>query len=197
MISSEILARVWRQLHPGDNPLVRRWDRAENCLLISIAVLALLAVPVLAAIGSTVHAQQLQIVAHQQTSRAPAVAELLDDAPGRSHAVRGEVDRSTDVRATWTSPSGARHEGDVSAPYGAKRGSEVDIWLDATGEPVSRPVTPVDAAFAAIAAAAGTWAALVTVLAVIFLAVRTLLNRARYAAWAREWRHISSDSNGP
>lgn len=195
-MSSESLARLWRQLHTGDNPLVRRWDRAEKRLLACCAVLALLAVPVLAAIGSTVHAQQLAIVAHQQASRAPTVAVLLDDAPAPGRTGRG-VHGTTEVRASWTSADGSVWEGEVPAPYGAKKGTEVDIWLDANGDLASRPSTHVDAAALAIGTAAGTWLAFVSILAVVFWAVRTSLNRARYAEWDREWQHISRDSIGP
>lgn len=193
---SESLARWWRQLHPGDNPLVRRWDRAEVCLLVATVLLALLAIPVFAAVGSTVYAQQLQIVADQQASRASAVAVLLDDAPA---AIRteGSIYETVDVRAFWTSADGAVREGKVAAPYGAKKGTEVDIWLDANGEPVSPPLTRVDAAALAIGAVAAGWLSFASVLAVVFWCARALLNRARYAEWDREWQHVSRDSIGP
>lgn len=104
---------------------------------------------------------------------------------------------TAEVRASWVSASGVRYEGKVPAQYGAVKGTAVDIWLDANGDLTSPPLTQRDAAAVAISTAVGAWLAFVVALVGIFVGVRALLNRARYADWEREWRRLSSDSTGP
>ncbi|MFB9727531.1 hypothetical protein [Haloechinothrix salitolerans] len=160
-----------------------------------MTVLALLAIPILAVMGHTMYTQRLELVADQHASRYPAQAILLEDAPPGSQKVRGSP-ATTEVRASWMSASGIRHEGKVPAPYGAAKGTAVDVWLDTNGDLTVPPLTRRDAAAFAIATAIGAWLALVFALVWVYCGVRALLNRARYADWEREWRHISRDSIG-
>lgn len=193
---SESVTRWWRQVHPGANPLVRRWDRAENRLLLVVVVVALVAVPVLAAIGSTVYAQHAKTMGVQQANRAQAVAVLLEDVPISTRTGRG-IPGTTEVTASWTSPDGIIREGEVPAQFGATKGTEVQIWIDANGELTTRPQTRVDAALLGFGAAVAGWLIFVSILTVVCLGVHALANRARYAEWDREWLHISRDSIGP
>lgn len=196
-MSSGSATRLWRQIHPGDSPLVRRWDRVESRLLLSIAVLAVLTVPLFAGIGATVYSHQLAIVADQHASRSPATAVLLENAPvATQRLIRGNP-ATAEVRASWVSASGVHHEVKVPVRYGAVKGTAVNIWLDANGDLTSPPRTPRDAAAVATYTTVAAWLACVVALAAIYLGLRARLNRARYADWERDWRRISRDSIGP
>lgn len=196
-MSSGSVTRLWRQLHPGDNPLVRRWDRIESRLLLVVAVLAVLTVPGVAAIGSSVYTHQLAIVADQQASRSPATAVLREDAPAATQRMVRGSPATAAVSASWVSPNGLRRQGTVPAPYGAVQGTKVEIWLDADGDLTSPPLTPHDAAAFAISTTVAAWLAFVLALAGACCGVHARLNRDRYADWEREWRRISSDSIWP
>lgn len=193
---SSSLPRLRRRLHPGDNPLVRRWDRIESHLLMAVVVLAVLAVPVLATVGSSVYTERLGLVAEQQASRYPARAVLLEDAPDLTERDRGSP-TTADVRVSWVSANGIRHEARVPAQYGAVKGTTVDVWLDTNGNLSPPPLTHRDAATFAVTTSVGAWLAAVLALIMAFLGARTLLNRARYADWEREWQRISGESTWP
>lgn len=195
-MSSGSVTRLWRQVHPGHHPLVRRSDRIESRLLLAVAVLAMPTIPGFATIGSSVYAHQLAIVADQHASRSPATAVLLENAPAITQRTRG-TPTTAEVKASWMSASGIRHQGTLPAPYGAVKGTAVDVWLDANGDLTSPPQTPRDAATRATYTAVTAWLAFVAALAGIYFGVHALLNRARYADWEREWRRISRDSIGP
>jgi len=80
--------------------------------------------------------------AHMETAtRHPTVAVTLLDVP---HAalpieVQSRPGREHEVLASWVTPDGARHLGNVSVRRGTAVGAEVPIWVDDAGNYVSAP----------------------------------------------------------
>ena len=80
------MSRLVRRAFPGRNPLAAFGDRIEGAVLALGVVVALLAVPVAAAIGSEIYATHESRVEVEQTSRTQVDAVLVEDAPSMSGA---------------------------------------------------------------------------------------------------------------
>lgn len=182
------LIALWRRIHPGRNPLARTSDRLETALVLGVVLLALLALPFAAALGSEAYAARMRQATEQAVGRQPVTAVLQADAP----ALETRLDEKSDVRARWTA-DGVVREGLIEAGHGAAMGEEIRIWLDSMGEVVPAPVTPDDAARTGIGVGVGVWLGCAALLAGVFLTARSMLGRQRSAAWTREWRRVSED----
>lgn len=75
---------------------------------------------------------------------------------------------------------------------GAVTGQEVAIWLDETGTPAERPLTPAAAIIGAPLVATVMWTAVVCVRALAYRGVVFVLDRFRLAAWQREWSALQA-----
>lgn len=187
-------ARVARQAFPGRNQLATAGDRLEGAVLVAAVVVALLAVPVVGAVGSEFYATQLVQSASEQQSRQETDAVLIEDAP----PVKGFVDpdgpvESAPVRATWRGPDGTERQGTVQAAHGRKAGGTVPIWVDRDGALTRSPLTTEGAAIKAMALAVLLWAGVAAVMALLYLAVRFMHKRMRMCRWAAEWWQIAPD----
>lgn len=185
---------VWRRLHIGRNPLARSSDRLEAALVIGAVLVALLAIPFAAAVGSDAYAAAARRAAEQTADRHQATAVLLADAPPVQVRLDGvPVEETVEVHARWVVPGGPVREGVVTVDPSSATGNEVRIWLDAEGNAVDAPMTSTDAASQGVGVGVGVWLVCVTLLAGFCLAGRSMLCRLRDAAWAREWRRVSED----
>src|ERR671935_3155134 len=84
MDSSSLRASVrwfFRALSPMRNPLRRSIDRIESLLLALVTVVALLAVPVAATVGSMVYEQGARTASEANASLRRVEAVLLQDSP--------------------------------------------------------------------------------------------------------------------
>ncbi|WP_181776451.1 Rv1733c family protein [Amycolatopsis pittospori] len=188
------LVYLWRRIHPGRNPLARIWDRIEGAILIGGITGALLGVPLAAAAGSEAYASAMARSALETATRHSETAFLLEDAPPARFGVDGTPSTETvSVPARWTLPDGTFREDLASADLGASAGDPVTVWLDESDAVVDPPVMPVDAASTGIGVGVGVWLASLVLLAVGYLIARHLLNRARRAAWDREWERVGQD----
>lgn len=189
------LVFLWRRIHLGRNPLARIPDRIEAVILVGGVVAALLGVPLAAAAGSEAYATMMERSALETASRHSTTAFLLEDAPPARIGVDGMPSAETaSVAARWALPDGGFQEALVSADLGASAGDAVTVWLDESGAVVEPPVMPMDATSAGIGVGVGVWLAAVALLAAGYLVARQLLNRARRAAWDREWERFGQDS---
>lgn len=185
---------LWRRIHPGRNPLARIWDRIEAAILVGGVTVALLGVPLAAAAGSEAYATMMARSAFETATRHSTTAFLLEDAPSARFGVDGTPSVDTaEVPARWVLPDGTYRETLASADLGASAGDEVTVWLDESGAVVAPPVMPVDATSTGVGVGVGVWLIAVTVLAAGYLLARSLLNRARRAAWEREWERVGQD----
>jgi hypothetical protein len=185
-----VLCRIW----PRRSDLMRPADWAEAAVRLAAIVVALLLVPVALSVGSETYAGQLRAGAEQARSRHHTEARLTQDAPPISAGVRGEaVSGLSYVPASWTLADGTGRTGKVLATNGTRAGEPVSVWLDGAGDPTTEPITHEQAALAGVAVAMGLWITSAAGICVLFLLVRTLLNRRRETSWQREWAQIEPD----
>lgn len=181
-------ARLWHTVRHGRNPLARPSDRLEGTLIVLGLLLAVLAFPCAAAVGSVVSAQQQEKSTQELQNRTSARAVLLENGPSMALAGRGGV--STDAAptaATWTAPDGSVRTGDVPAMRGTLKGKSVEIWLDQQGNPVDEPLTQGQAVSRGVGAGIGLWFGAVALLIIGYLVFRLIADRLRAERWQREW----------
>lgn len=158
----------------GRHPLVRPSDRLEAWVVLITSLVAVLAVPFAAAIGTATHDQQLEISVRQTAERHTVAATVTAD--GAPEAQQGSVRFGNPVR--WTVAPTAQ------------------VWVNDFGEQVGPPLSREQATTMAIATAALAWLVVVAVLYTAVRAVRWHLDRVRYEGWTREWQTIDHDDNG-
>jgi hypothetical protein len=183
------LARCARWLGFDRNPLRRRTDRIETALRLATLILLLVAVPVLTlAAGRQADHQAISQVHSQQAADHEVTAVLLRQAPPT-----GVPDPYTSVQMTlalarWQPPGQPARSGEVLAQAGARAGSTVTVWIDASGAVTSPPLDPrVIAGNVCIAAVVTCLVTSLLVLGANALA-RRALDRRRLRAWDAEWR---------
>jgi len=183
------LARCARLLGLDRNPLRRRTDWIETAIRLVMLFLLLVGVPMAAVVAgqqadhlalSQVHAQQ--VAEHQVT------AVLVQQAPPTGIPDPYTSVQMTLVLARWQPPGGPPRSGQVQAPAGARVGSTVTVWIDAsgaiTGPPPDHREIVGDVCITAV----------VTGLVVSLLVLgsgtlaRRALDRRRLRAWDVEWR---------
>ncbi len=190
------IARFWRRMHPGRNPLARTVDRVEAALFMLLVAGAFLSLPFAAAFGSETYAEQTARAAQEQQTRTPATAVSLTAVPAQVYSSdgAGAPPDSSMVSATWVDARGARHTGDVLAASGSPAGTRVSVWLDERGElapePLSSSTTVADGIFAGVM----TWFAVTGGLAAVYWLGRRVLDRMRSAAWDRAWSEARHDT---
>jgi hypothetical protein len=176
--------RAVRGLWPDRNPLRRTLDRVEAVIVAGLAIAFLAGAPLAAVTAAHVAAAIGARTAQAQRSwhRLPAV--LLADVPGSGYGRSGPV-----ARARWAAPGGRARTGTVSAPPGARAGSTVLVWADASGNMAKAP--PLRLAQVndhAVLAAAAASVVLGYLLACVGLLACGALGRRRLAAWDADWR---------
>jgi hypothetical protein len=174
------VCRSWVVRLIGRHPLVRRSDRAEaRCMLFAVVV-AVLAIPVACAVGTTVHDVRAQFYAEQAASRHTVTATAMED----TNAVVRPDAVSFDVRARWNA-AGANHIETITWPKRAKAGDQEAIWVDAHGRQAPDPAAPGRAGLDAVGAAVSLWLVVAAAMVTFVYALRSRLDKARFAAWDR------------
>lgn len=178
-------ARTARGRRLDRNPLRRKSDRIETCVLAGSLAAAIAGAPFAgiaasqAAYAAAVHAEHAQLAASHEVR-----AVLLQSA---GTAGGDLLEPGVPAQARWTSATGVTRTGEVLAPPGAAKGSSVLVWTSASGSLTTAPLQPGQAAtqadLAAVAAVSGI-GILYLCTAVITLRV---LNRRRMAAWQEDW----------
>ncbi|MER5262671.1 hypothetical protein ABTZ99_11370 [Actinosynnema sp. NPDC002837] len=191
MRSGSAVRRFARQLFAWRNPLARPGDRLESAVAVVSVTMALLGLPVAAAIGSEVHARQAVVSSEELRTRYEVDAVLLADTPssagGSAHTA---AVTKYDVPATWTLPDGRTRQGEVKTTSDVLAGSKVRIWVDDRGSVVDAPLTAEGAVFTAMVVAIGSWVALGCAMAVLYVVVRSTHTRLRRQQWELEWAAV-------
>ena len=176
-------ARLVRSVFHGRNPLARTSDRVESAVFVIAVLVALLGVPVAAAIGSEVYAGQSVASTEQLSIRRQVTATLLEDTgPGAANDVTSPA-----VRASWQAPDGTPRQGGVPAAHDLVTGSRIPIWVDDGGRLTTPPLTSEGAVITAIGSAVLLWSGLVGVLCVAHLSTVHLHRRRNVRRWETEW----------
>jgi hypothetical protein len=179
------LFRAVRGARCDRNPLRRRTEHLETCLLAGLFVAAAAGAPFAAqAAGHAWYADATQARHAQLTARHEVTAVLAQSA-----GLIGEYTLSTRVPtlASWKSAGGTLRAGDVPALPGSPSGTLVNVWTDANGYLVSPPLTVTQVADQTDAARVTAVGGIIVGYMVSTLAIRQLLNRRRMAAWDADW----------
>ncbi len=181
---------VVRGLVPDHNPLRRRTDRIEAAITAVIIATLLTAGPLAAILaGQLTYRADMRELRAQQASRYRTTAILLSLPVPLSSPVPGYFP-GLQARARWTAPDGSVRTGLVSAPAGARPGSTVTVWEQASGRLTGPPVTPVEVTGDVVMAVFLAVLGLCLLLEIALALARTALARRRAAAWEAEWAVI-------
>jgi hypothetical protein len=183
------LARCARWLGLDRNPLRRRTDRIEAVIRLATLILLLVAVPIAAVlVGTLVDHLALRHTHAQQAADHEVTAVLLQQASPTGVPDPYTSIQMTLVLARWQPPGVPPRSGDILAMAGARAGSTVKVWLDASGSVTAPPPGPRtidgDVCIAVVTTC------LVTILLVLGSSTlaRRALDRRRLYAWDTEWR---------
>jgi hypothetical protein len=174
------LALIWRRIGLGGNPLCRPVDRLEGWCTLALAMLALVAAPLVAWQVSMAMSAQ-----HAEVRPVPAEAVLTSDAPAVTAGAAVAWVPRVQAPAAWTAPDGSRRTGDVVVGAGTPAGTRVAVELDTRGrliQPGSRTDPAAVGCAAGLACAAGLGCA--------WLVLRLVTDRHRMARWQRGWRRV-------
>jgi hypothetical protein len=189
--SPTLLARLWRRVYQGGNPLARPSDRVEGFLLAVVVLAVVGLLPWCVSVGTDSFAHRKGLADVQRDARYPATATLLANgpaiAPGGQETVAGAAGPTA---ATWVLSDGSRRFGEVSADAGTPKGSTIPVWLDQAGNPVAAPESDTAVAVYALSLGAFLWLGLTALLVAAFWLVRHFLDTARYARWQLEWSRV-------
>jgi hypothetical protein len=169
----------------------RASDRVEDAVAWVLIVAGLLLVVVAGVFGLGVYGRESERAELEIASRSQVRAVLIEDA----QLVSGELGERLPVRALarWTDRNGLEHSRAVDVGRAAPAGTEVEVWVDAEGEAVARPVSPQNAVVGGITAAFGVLCAGGTLLAAMWFGVRELTARHNARGWEREWEQVEPD----
>ena len=183
------LARWARWLGFDRNPLRRGSDRIEAAVRLVLIVLLVVGVPIAAVAAGLQadHMAQRQAQAQRATDH-QITAVLLKDAPTTGTPNPYTSVQTAWVPARWQPPGQPARTGVVLALAGARKGSAVQIWINASGTVTDPPLDHRDITGQVWVAVMAT--CLVSVLALFTVAAlaRRALDRRRLSAWEAEWR---------
>ncbi|MBV9208169.1 MAG: hypothetical protein JO037_22840 [Actinobacteria bacterium] len=185
------LTRCARWLGVDRNPLRRGTDRIEMILRLAIVMLLVVAVPVAAvAVGRQADHVALNRAQAQRAEDHSVKAVLLDNAQATGVPDPYTSIQTTWVRARWQPPGGPARTGEVLATAGARKGSTVPTWINASGAVASPPPDHRLIVGDVCIAVMLTCLASVLLLLVSGTLARRALDRRRMCAWEAEWRAI-------
>ena len=183
------LARLARWLGVDRNPLRRRTDRIEAALRLVMMIMVVTAVPAAAVVaGQWADHAALNRAHAQQTANHLVNAVLLQQAPPTGTPDPYTSVQTTWVLARWQPPGLPSRTGEVLAIAGARKGSTVRTWIDASGAVTSPPLDHRDIVGNVLIAVVATCFVSWLVLLALGALARRALDRRRLAAWDAGWR---------
>lgn len=188
-----VLLRFGRTVFPGRNQLVRPVDRVEGLLLAGLVLLSLLLLPVAATVGSDTYASQQDVARREAAERRQITALIVESKLTQTRETSWHAEPRHTVDARWRAPDGSWRQGRVPGGGDTVPGSSIRIWVDDAGNRVPAPLRPNVVVAMAFAVGTGSWLCGVLALGLVFLAVRSFLDRLRYAAWQREWDRLGPE----
>ncbi len=169
----------WTRPHGDRNPLKPATDRIDSIVAVLAIVVALLAVPVAAGVGTAVYNSNRQVYAQQAETRKNITATVTDDA-AKPDLRRGTI--RVNVRWQWAA---TEHIGTLRVPSSVNHGDSVAIWVDADGRLVGAPRSTTTALLDSVVVAAATWLTVAALATALVVGVRIVHLRMRDAAWQR------------
>lgn len=172
-------------------PLVRSVDRVEAFVVALAFVVAVLAIPIAAAIGTAVHDARSAHYAGEANSRHSVTATVtrVPDLPpfSRTGMMPAPVEWWDD---------GTQRTALTQVRTTASAGDRVELWVNDAGEPVTAPASTSRAAVEGVTSAIGIWAGVVAAVAIVCAGAQLVCNRIRLAAWQHDLDHVAGNGGG-
>lgn len=143
------VARAARGLRPDHNPLRRASDRAEAGIVALLVGAFLIGAPAIALITWRLTFNSsftTADAAHHGWRQVSAVLQADEPVWTDGYA--------SSVPVRWTAPGGVQHTGQYLAASGAKAGTRITVWTNASGHLTETPMSPRQALTQAALAAA-------------------------------------------
>ncbi|OBF29565.1 hypothetical protein A5724_25015 [Mycobacterium sp. ACS1612] len=185
------LSPWWLRALVRSNPLVRRSDRIEALVLVLAVLLAVVAIPVAGAVGTSIHEERSRLYAEQAQTRHQVIAKAV----GEGQVVPNHRSVAFAAEGTWTW-AGIAHQGVVPWSDKAKIGDRQSIWIDDHGDYVGPPTSPSRATGEAVAVAFLILLGVAEFAAASVHLIRRRLDDRRSAQWDRDIRAFQ-DNDGP
>ncbi|MGW1024483.1 Rv1733c family protein [Streptomyces sp. NPDC002577] len=168
----------WRR-----NPLKRRSDVVEACVVLVVTVLMVCGLPLAGVLAGLHIDNELQ---HQREQRQRTTAVLAEDAS------TWQTGRYVRFQATvqWKAPDGTKHTAKADVGPESKAGSTALIWTDQRGELTGEPPTEAQAASASALAGVLAVGAMGAVVLGARWVVQLGIDRHRAVAWEQEWARV-------
>jgi hypothetical protein len=184
---------AWLRCLAGNSPLLRRSDRIQARVLVLAVVMVLCAVPMCIVPARAHQAAVLSRADEQLRTLQPVDAVVIPPATTASPSRMAGASRT--VRVQWKAAFEDR-TADIRTRAITRPGDHIRIWLDTDGDPVPAPLSHTDATTQAVAYGIAIWLVVAGACAMLYLLVRRILDRRRFAAWEQEWRRLSTSDGG-
>jgi hypothetical protein len=178
-------------LRPKRNPLRRTRDRVAALMVLLLLLTGLMAVPVVACVGSVIHEAQAKEAATAAASTRPVNAVLTENATIQSQARDSTYPTSqprADVR--WTDPEGRVRVTNVEVAADATTGQSMPLWVDGAGRVVSSPATPSQLRLNVIIVSLLLLSGVEVACAGLIVGVSRLSMACAKPLWEREWSAV-------
>lgn len=169
------------------NPL----GRMQTALAALVVLVVVCAAGCAGVLGTLIYRAEMQNYREQVQTRHEVVATAVDDSKA---AVSPDATAFT-VDARWEA-NGVTHTGAVGWDDAVKAGDRLQIWVDADGNPVTRPAPPELAGPEAVIAAVAAWFIMVLAAVPVLALVRANARDKREAEWDRDIRSLMEDGGG-
>ncbi|MEU4294761.1 hypothetical protein AB0E63_41615 [Kribbella sp. NPDC026596] len=181
--------RQARRLGFGKNPLRRRSDRIEAVVLWCGLVVALLLIPVAAAVGTSVSNAVEESTARQRAVLHEVKATTLEGTERTVPSAPGDM--VSRARISYVDAQGVAREVTTGVAIGTKAGAEVTIWLDREGYIARSPRSSADSSAFGTSAGFLTLAGAWLLLWITVRLARVPLDRRRAREWENEWLAVA------
>lgn len=173
------------------NGLLRISDRVESIATVLVILIAVIALPVAAAVGTSAYERMSMADAEYAASIHQTEASVVG--AGRPEVAEiYEVEYSTPVQ--WNA-GGRSHAATVEWTEQVRVGDHIMVWVNDDGDLAPAPAPVDQAARYAIATAIVLWSAGVGLSAGVLCLLRWRLDVRRFANWERELETLADDGS--
>ena len=183
--------RVGILLGLGRNDLLRISDRVESIATAIVVIIAIVAMPLAAAVGTSIHETRSKANTEYAASLHHIEASVVGDGMPK-RASLDEVVYLTPVR--WNAAGGGR-TATVQWSERVHSGNHIMVWVNGSGELAEGPAPVDQAARDGISIAIMLWSTVVALSAGVLRLLRWRLDIGRAASWDRALNTLADDES--
>jgi uncharacterized membrane protein YidH (DUF202 family) len=178
--------RIARWLGLDGNSLRRRTDKVGAYGKATLLAVFLIGTPVACTVAGiwTYHTAMTEQRVQRSWHQVPAI--VLESVPEQDNYYGNGVAWTP---ASWTA-AGHRHKGEIPVNGGAKAGTRVPVWVNASGQSSGPPLSRDSTLIQVVDTVVLTPLVLAAALLLLAATGRYLLNRRRMAGWEASWASV-------